>query len=707
MQLKADSPNRTGGVFRDWKLLYSPGWAVVNFEPPMVPRSHGRYSFSVFCFDSKTGDLSRDNHRLRIPEQARQVLTELLEKAGSVVTREELRQRLWPGGENVDWDRAITKVIVQLRDTLRDDARESRFIETVSKRGYRFIAPVRFEPESGAPELESAQQEQTPLPAQIDAEALPLAAGSQQEPHAVSLTSHSIPERRTYLRRNFATAAALIALAGALTAWIVLHIAKPLSADNLGWQQSDEIKVGIPPFEASGDNSDRIAESFRLDLATAMAELPRVQVRATHSLNVPLRDDQSIRNAAKLLQLDVLFLGKLTLSGDHLVFELEGVRGDNLAHLGAFRYTGTIQEWGTIRERIQRDVFDRGTALGFNEPGRKWRTQSATTNPRAYEDYLQARLDLSGWADAPVQKALDGFQKAIDEDPAFANAYAGLASGYVLLADHGTAPFELSYNKAEEAAAKAIQLAPSTAEAHAILGEVALRRDWNFELAERELRRAVELEPSRPSLHLWLAVLLCYESRFDEALHEIDLARAADPLWAPVYGTEAFLASAAGQSPRAIQATQKLIALMPNWPASFDQRGWAYWYAGRYTDAIADWRHMAEMENDDVRLRLEDEGLEALRHGGVAAYARVRLKAIERGTSFRHASTDFVPAEWYTIAGDREKAIAELEQMLAHRDPLTVQLAANSSFAPLHNDPRFRAILTRAGLKQPTIAIGR
>jgi tetratricopeptide (TPR) repeat protein len=314
---------------------------------------------------------------------------------------------------------------------------------------------------------------------------------------------------------------------------------------------------------------------------------------------------------------------------------------------------------------------------------------------------LQARLDLSRWADAPVQKAQEEFEVAIHEDPSFANAYSGLASAYVLLAEHGAAPREPSYRQAQAAAEKAIQLAPSTAEAHAILGQTALRQDWNFEVAERELRRAIELDQSRALYHLWLSALLCEQSRFDDSLHEIDLARAADPLWAPVYWTEAATAGDARQFARSIQAAEKLAELMPNWPPAYDQRGWAYWFAGRETDAIADWRRMAQMENDTARMRLEDEGLEALRRGGVPAYARLRLKAIQSGYSYHHASSDFSPAEWYSIAGEYDKALAEVEQMMARHDPEALQLAVNPTLTPLHNQPRFVAALIRIGLNQP------
>lgn len=665
---------------------------VVDSSSSMFPKCQGRYYFSDFLFDPRSGDLSRNGARLRITEQARHVLAALLEDAGNIVSRQQLQQRLWPRGEHLDWDRAITKLVVQLREILRDDARESRFIETVAKRGYRFIAPVCFEPESAEPETAAPPQKRDQALIQIGVGASP-SESTTEVTTAGGLAIISPSQRRTF-PRQIAVPAVLILIMGTVAMLMDFQPAKRESSYS-------HASIGIPPFEASGEGSQGVAESFRLDLANAVAELPTVQVRAAHSFSAPLRDYESIHKTAHLLQLDLLLFGRMTVSGDAFILNLELVRGRDAVHLASYRYSGSIEELDKAREKIQRDLFEE---LGLAGQG-PWRTQASTANPKAYQAYLQARLDLAGWSDAPVEKALDEFQRAIDEDPKFANAYAGLASTYVLLGDHGAAPFESSYRKAEEAAARAIQLAPSTAEGHAILGEVALRRDWNFELAERELRRAVELDPNRAGIHLWLSVLLCYRSRFSEALREIDSARTADPLWAPVYGTEAFLASAAGQTPRATQASEKLTALMPNWPAAFDQRGWAYWYAGRYTDAIADWRHMAQMENDPNRIRLEDEGLEAFRRGGIAAYARVRLKAIQSGYPYRHATTDFVAAEWYSIGGDRDKAVAELERMLARHDPLTLQLAANTAFIPLRNDPRFTSILTRVGLNQPKLRL--
>jgi DNA-binding winged helix-turn-helix (wHTH) protein/tetratricopeptide (TPR) repeat protein len=660
----------------------------------MPPRIQGTYSFAVFSFNSRTGDLARNGHCLRITEQARQVLSTLLENAGNIVTREELRQQLWPGGEFLDWDHSINKVVAQLRATLRDNARETRFIETVPKRGYRFIAPVTFEPEIPKAESTAAAPEQEASAVTSSTEAPPPEVASEPATIVELSATAVIPQiqqaHRAFLRR-IAIVASLTVFLGVLAALMMTQFSK---------REPSSLSVGIPPFEASGEGSDTVAESFRMDLTSAVAELPKVQVRAAHSLTTPLRNDETIRSTSKSLQLDVLLFGKITFSGDQCVLNLEVVRGRDAVHLASFRYSGSRQELGTIREKIQRDLFDQ---LGLAERGGSWRVQAATPDAHAYKDYLQARLDLSGWADAPVQKALQEFQKAIDEDPNFANAYAGLASAYVVLAEHDAAPREASYRKAQEAAAKAVQLAPSTAEAHAILGQVALRKDWNFEVAEREMRRAIELDPSRAIYHLWLSVLLCFQSRFDESLQQIDLARAADPLWPPVYRTEAFLAERAGQIARAVQASEKHAALMPNWPASYDQRAWGYWFAGRYEDAIADWGRMAQMENDTARMQLEEQGLQAFRQGGPAAYARVRLRAIESGHEYHHAAMDFVPAEWYSIQGNYDKALAEVEKMVTRHDPDALSLAVNPTLAPLHNQPRFVAALIRIGLNQPRL----
>lgn len=666
------------------------------------------YVFSLFKFDSETGDLLQDGRRTSIPGQGAQVLAALLEQAGIIVTREELRHRLWPDGIFIaDFDHSINKIVGRLRVILGDIPRDPRFIETVPKKGYRFIAPVTviFESDEavfGSSEDTDDCSASASAEGDVSAPALAEACCALSKEDAVEALTPAAtaplgtkikPASRFPLWRPISWRA-MFAFGLAL---VFLGVAIAITTRNVRRDRQTYVSIGIPPFEATGPGTEELAESFRMDLTEAVSRLPAVQVRAAHSFSNARRDDAGIRADAQALQLDVLLYGKLALQQDHYILQFELVRGRDATHLASLRYSGTKDELGSIRDKIQRDLFDR---LGL--------LQEASHNnllhkpgPGAYEDYLQARYHLSLLTDDSMRQALREFQSALDQDPQFASAYAGMANAYAVLAEHEGAPRESSYRSARELAAKAATIDPSMAEAHAILGQVALRQDWNFELAEHELRRAVELEPNQAMYHIWLSVLLCDQSRFEESFHQIDLAHSADPLWPPVYMTETFLADSAGHLDRAIHAAEKLTSLLPNRPLSFDQLGWAYWRSGRYLEAIASWRRMAQMENDSARLKLEDEGLEAFRRGGVTAYARVRLKAIESGSPLAHVPMDFVPAEWYSIAGEHDRAIGALEDMVAHHDPDALQIAVNWTYLPLHKDPRFAALLVQVGLNPP------
>ena len=462
-------------------------------------------------------------------------------------------------------------------------------------------------------------------------------------------------------------------------------------------RRAENIYVGIAPFEISGPGAEQLADSFRLDLTDAISQLPSVQVRAAHSFPAGQRDDASIPTLARNLQIDTVLFGKFTVHDNECLIQFELVRGRDAIHLASLQYSGTKAELTAIRDKAQRDIFAR-LDLATN---REHPSHGGTENPRAFEAYLRARYHLSQWTDESVIKSLQEFETAINEDPGFAKAYAGLASAHFVLAEHEVKPKLESFRKARELAEKAIQMDSSLAEAHAMLGQMALNQDWNFPLAEKELRQAVDLEPNQAIYHLWFSTLLCIENRFEESLQQIDLAHAADTFWPPVYMTEIFLAGAARQYSRSIEAGKKLIALMPDWPLGYDQLGLTLWYAGRYTDAIDSWRKMATLEKDNTRLDMENRGLEAFRRGGVPAYAQVRLEAIKSGAHFAHAENDFDVAEWSVYAGHREDALAALGAKVARHDPSVLQMAVNPPYDELHQDPRFLALLARVGISLP------
>ena len=649
--------------------------------------SNRTFTFAALTYDAESGELARNGVKLRVPDQAARVLTILLEHPGAVVTREELRRALWPAGEYVDYDHSINNSVSQLRDLLRDDSRVPRFIETIPKRGYRFLADVKVSP--------TIRNE-----GKAASVAEPFAAGTNQrspangkptflkEPPNGVVAGHQPTANHRLGARGWLLVSAIAVLILAV-ALVVRTRQRPDRAQNT--------YIGIAPFDVAGPDAEQLAESFRMDLTDGVSQLPKVQVRAAHSFPKGPRYDAAIPALAQSLQIDILLFGKFTVQGNECLIQFELVRGRDAIHLASFQYRGTRSELAAIRDKAQRDIFTRlAVSSNANHPA-----HGNTENPRAYEAYLRARYHLSQWTDESVTKSLEEFESAVRDDPNFAKAYAGMASSYFVLAEHEALPKKESYRKSKELAEKAIAIEPTLAEAHSMLGQIALNQDWNFPLAEKELRQAVDLEPNQAIYHLWFSILLCIQGKFEDSLHQIDLAHAADSFWPPVYMTEIFLTGAAHQYPRSIASGQKLVTLMPEWPLAYDQLGATLWYAGQHAEAIDSWRKMAALEKDKARENLEERGIEAFRRGGVPAYAQVRIDAAKSGTRWAHAENDFDLAEWYTYAGSRQKAIEALEAKVAHHDPGALQMAINPPFDNLHNDPRFLALLARVGLSLP------
>ena len=645
-----------------------------------------------------------------MPEQTSSLLAILLERAGSVVTRDELQQLLWPNGDFLDHERAINRIVTHLRSVLRDDPRNPKFIETVHKRGYRFLPAVTVTSPSRQPDEGAARPEE---------QSVTLADSVSQPEPSVLLSTSSISssiepvipqdlpadedppvlEVFTQPGRPFLAKYRRGVLVGVFTIFLVtvcgitaLFVSRHHASSP---KQDETLSLGLAPFQSEGPGAEQTGESFRLDLADALSQLPNVQIRATNSLSSAVRDDNSLKVVSEKLHLDVVLLGRLRIQGDRCIMQFELIRSRDFLHLASFQYEGGRDELTMIRDKLQRDLFIR--LQGETKSAQAIR--GSTENPQAYSEYLQAR-ELTEVRDAAVlNQALTHYQKAIDLDPRFAQAYSGMATAHIALRYFDPADHQ---QKAQQLAEHALQLDPGLAEAHAVLGDIAFRSAWNFKLGESELRKAVELEPHKATYHAWLAGLLADEERNGEALEEINQGIADDPLWPSIYSMAAFVAGAARDNTRMLADVNKYLSLVPDSAYTHDQLAWAYFAANRYSEALDQWQRMAEMEKDPARIELEQRGRDAFSHGGILAYAHVRLDAIEHHTiDTTHHPNDFIPAEWYAFVGQPDKALPALQQIVANHDGEAVQLAINTMFDNLHDDPRFRALLRQIGLPQP------
>jgi len=641
------------------------------------------YSFPPFRLDVSSGMLFHNGRRINLPGKALQLLALLVERAGTAVLREEIQSELWPDGTWVDFERSINKLIYQIRSTLRDDPRKPGMIETIPQRGYRFIAPVTVEAPAeplNAPRPGASKTDEPSIAPQEPA-SLPDSRGNPSDSALVDVRSG----RRRWQRHIWPlTAAVLLCVAGAL--W--------MARDRLDAKSNQgEIRIGIVPFQTDGEGAEQLGSSVRMELADALSQLPRVQVRAMHSVTDTTNSVDNIRRLSDSLNLDVLIFANFSIHKNQFNLALELVRGRNAAHLSSLQYSGSLSELAVTRDRMQRDIFS------LLETARTpWKAQQGSTaNPEAYSAYLRGRFYLAQRTDASLQEALQAFQNAIKLDPQFARAYAGEASTQLLLAEHEEKRHTEAFHIAAQSARHALGLYPDLAEAHAVIGYIFFRADWNFQPAEQELGRAIELDPHQPVYHIWMALLKTTQGEFPAAVHEADEAKADDPNWPPVLLSDAFVSSSAKDWTRAKKDANHLVQLMPDWPLAHAQLGWVYWYTGNHEQAISEWRQMAVLDKDKARVALEDQGLTVLRSGGVVAYARLRINAAKSNQHWVHADDEIQTAEWSMLAGDRDGAIAVLQTQVDRHDPNAVELTVIPTFDPIHRDPRFQSIVARMG----------
>lgn len=639
------------------------------------------------------------------------------------MTREYLRQLLWPDGEFIDHDHAINRAVNFLRTVLRDNPKKPHFIETLPKRGYRFIGEVSclpseapqsavIAPNSALSAAATVAESEMGGPGAIEWARGPFGdilaplsgdfvASETASPHSELMfleETYASPHRN----RLFAGMMASIQRAPGVYLlgvgmFAVLAFALILSKHNKPFS-SDGLTLGIVPFETHGAQAEQMEQSFRLDLSETLSQLPALQVHASHSLGNLKKDDAGLKAIAKSLNLDLLLLGWFTVEEDHCLLRLELVRGRDAAHLASFQYTGSLQEMAAFRDKAQRDIFSGLQLTGGSAPP----IAGTTQNQEAYLDYLQARGLASLGTAAGQNSAIAHYQSAIALDPAFARAYAGMAITYLSMA--GAADRAEKMNQAKLLAEKAERINPLVAEAHTVLGVIAIRDEWNAARGEAELRRALELDPNNAANHAYLAELLADEGHADEALHQVDVARTSDPLWPYINAIDTFVSGAAHQYDRGVDAARRNVAMAPNSSRAHDQLAWSLFDAGRYEESIAEWRATAVIDKDKARVALEDRGLAEFRRGGATAYAAVRVSAIEEHpeatTSHPH---DFVPEEWYAFVGDRDHAIAALQQTIDRHDPSALDLAVNPMLDNLHRDPRFLSLLSRVGLSLPSV----
>jgi TolB-like protein/DNA-binding winged helix-turn-helix (wHTH) protein len=618
-------------------------------------------SFGPFELRLKSGELLRDGSLVRLPPQPHKVLSLLAENAGQLVTREEIRRQVWGDETFVDFDKGLNFCIKQIREALGDSAQSPRYIETLPRRGYRFIAPINQAGVARADELQSRKPE----------------------------TAAARKPSRSFNRALLAVA--LIALAA--LAYLLWPRRAPQPA-----APAAKIMLAVLPFENL--NADPSQEYFSTGLTEEMiAQLGRLRpdrlgVIARTTALTYRNSNKDIRQIGEELGVSYVLEGSVRREGDRLRITAQLIQVSDQTHL-----------WSETYERGERDLLEiqnevagrvaRSLALELL-PNSSGSIASRTSRPEAYDEYLKGRYLIYKDTIEDFERSIPHFERAIEIDPQFAPAYAGVCESRVMLATWQNIPAGEVLSKVRPYALKAVELDPSLAESYFALGAVNFWLEWDWREAGANIKRAVELNPSNPNIRLLYANYLLTRGQVEAAAQEVRQALELDPVSLLTNGLSAYFYLRASMFDDAIVQAKRMLELEPNSPAGHDCLITVYRFKGMYEEARAVMRKLIEKTgNNPQPLRELNKGDAKSGIGGLERYRLGRMRdALAKGERVRALSMATTCAE----IGETDEALEWLERAFAEREPMFVFFNMHPRYASLRRDPRFNDLARRAGL---------
>jgi TolB-like protein/DNA-binding winged helix-turn-helix (wHTH) protein/Tfp pilus assembly protein PilF len=621
-----------------------------------------RLCFDVFELDVRAGELRKRGVKLRLQGQPLQVLAILLNRAGDVVTREELRAEIWTADTFVDFDHSLHNAIARVREVLGDSVDMPRYIETLPRRGYRFIAPVTgVEIQPPGPPTQGGRSSEAPVgvrPSERRALAFTL------------LTFLAFGPVLLLVRTAFHHAAA----APRLRSIAVLPL------DNL-----------------SGDPSqDYFVDGMTDELITDLAKVGSLRVISRTSAMRYKGTKKGLPEIARELNVDRIVEGSVLRSGQRVRITAQLLDALTDQHLWAETYERDLGDVLGLQSEVAETITQQ--VRGQLTPQQQAQFRSARpVNPEAYDNYLRGRFYFTTGFTKPdsLKKAQRHFEESIQKDPDFALAYAGLADTYVYLAFSGGLSRDLAYRSAKQALGKALELDNTIGEAHDTLGVLNWRFDWDGNAAEREFNRALALAPSYSCAHEDRAIYLGFTGRRAEALAEITKINQLDS------GPGSAMAESAAyyglrDYPNLIEASRRGVLSDPNDWSPHYYLGVGYEGTGKLVDAIFEYQKAIEMSGGDQGLTI------SLAHVylavGKTAEGENILRDLERESKSVYVSP-YMSATIYAGLGQKERAFEFLEKAYLERAlDLSWFLKADPRIDSLRSDSRFQGLLHRVGL---------
>jgi TolB-like protein/Tfp pilus assembly protein PilF len=570
----------------------------------------------LFEFDLRSSELRKQGRRIRLAGQPVQVLIKLLEHSGELVTRAELKKELWPADTFVNFEQSLNAAVKRLRQALGDSPANPRFIETLARRGYRFIAPVD--------------------------------AATVSSPAAV-------PARRAV---------------------------ESLAVLPFGNTDSDP-------------ETEYLADGITESIINHVSRLSAVRVMARSTVFRYKDKALDPRAVGRKLNVDAVLLGRIQQRGDALLVGAELVDVRNGWQLWGDQYNRSLADIFVVEEEISKEISEK-LRLRLSGEERNRLTKRYTESTEAYQDYLRGRYHWNRLTEEGLRKGIEYFERAIRRDPHYALAYTGLADSFGLLAFFGLAPALAVMPKAKEAARRAIEIDDSLPEAHASLAGIFKIYDWDWTAAEREYKKAIELNSNNATAHRMYASYLAAVDRPEDALRESRLAHQLDPFSLVISMEIAWNCYMARDYERAVEEALRTLDLEPQFAAAQSILGLVYEQKGRYEEAL-----MA-LEKARAASGEHQATLAGLSHVLASAGRREEAQAM-LGQLTQFSQEHHVSPFWLAVAraglGEKVTALDALDQGFEQHDVMLVWLGTDPRLDALRGEPRFIHLLRRMGLK--------
>jgi TolB-like protein/DNA-binding winged helix-turn-helix (wHTH) protein/Flp pilus assembly protein TadD len=621
--------------------------------------------FGAFEADVQTGELRKQGKRIRLQDQPFQLLVMLLEAPGQVVTRDELRSKLWPQ-TTVDFDHGLNKAISKIREALGDSPEHPRFVETVARRGYRFLADVAV---VGGGRAKTVPEDRAYEGSPAVSPALP--------------TTHQKARPSNFARLLFGSAL----VAAFAISWLFYH--EIYSAPAIR-------SLAVLPLEnVSGDGSqDYFADGMTDALITRLAQIGTLRVISRTSVMTYKNVHKPLAEIARDLNVDAVIKGSVSRAGERIRVTAELIDARNDKQLWGGSYDEDIRDTLLLQSTVTRAIAGQIRAT-LNPQEQLTLAKSRAVDPDAYEAYLKGRYFWNKRTGEGLRTAIDYFRRAITIDPAYAEAYSGLADSYALSGDweYGVLSPREAFPLARAAATKALTLDDSLAEAHTSLAFALDLYGWDWEAAEKEYKLAIQLDPGYATAHHWYAWHLMVMGQNSAGILEQRKAESLDPLSLIISADTADALCIAHSYDESVQQSKKTLEMDPSFAVAHYELGQALAQKHMYDEAIAEFQRAIKLAGHSGAF---DSNLAYVYAVSGRNEEAIRIAKDMEARQDQNPSADANVALIYVGLGDRDQAMNWLNK--AYEARFNPSILLRPGFDTLRSDARFQDLLRRIGL---------